>query len=676
MAAGAPFEVARQLERALTGETLTGLEEGALLRRFVAQRDALAFEMIVARHGPMVLSVCRRLLQSDPHTAEDAFQATFLVLVKRARSIRDPGRLGPWLYGVAHRVAKRARADILRRQARERGSTSMDQHPSAPNPSDIDGATLHEELNRLPRAYRDVVVVCDLERHTHEQAAQRLGWPIGTVKGRLSRAREQLRGRLERRGVTLGAAALVASLEREAAAAVSAALLESTVRSAASLVSNSSTAGAGVVSASVLTLTEGVTQAMTLSKLGLAASLVLVAGTVTSAGMLAAQFGPRSNEAFAKTATSQEKNTSNAPRPAMSEDEKAHADARAAPEQERISNEAIADARAGLEKARLEVLQRNYKAWAERLVDDIPQWNAGTIRSTRDASTAIMRETSQKPHEAAEAHLRRMSDIDEAVTAKLTSTWASMDKSNAQHAGAMTIGGAYVTYVIGYGDTKLPELGVIVAEAKLWAAQAAAGQQMTGLDEPLSVGGTSSTERSTPRKPLDARTSAILKVLDAPLPIKFGGDVAVGEFRELAMGEFLKFLREASKSQELPSGLPFYVDPAGLLEAEKTLDSAVGIGMEFEDAPLKTALRLALRQLNLAFMVKDGLVIITYVDSVAFTRSENNLGDPPVPGYGRIPATGQAKADSEANALTDSAKSAQSPAELPFLPSPTGGGFR
>ena len=180
-----------------------GLTDGQLLARFVATRDEPAFAALVRRHGPMVLGVCRRLLPRGPD-AEDAFQATFLVLFRRARALDRGGSVANWLYTVAYHVALRARADAARRRQCERAVPRRDEAPAADVWSDL-RPVLDEELTRLPDKYRAPVVLCYLEGKTNEEAGRLLGCPVGTVKGRLSRARDLLRARLARRGVTLSA---------------------------------------------------------------------------------------------------------------------------------------------------------------------------------------------------------------------------------------------------------------------------------------------------------------------------------------------------------------------------------------------------------------------------------------------------------------------------------------
>jgi RNA polymerase sigma factor (sigma-70 family) len=267
------------LHTVFAGGTVAGMSDGLLLERFVAARDGRAFEAIVARHGPLVLGVCRRML-GDRSDVEDAFQATFLILVRKAGLLRDRERLGPWLYGVAHRVATRARAQRTSRRHHERragGNASVE--PTADLERRELLAMLDDEVTRLPERYRAVLVLCDLEDHTHEEAARELGCPLGTVKSRLDGARKRLRSRLLARGVAPSAVALPAGLRPGAAsAAVPERLLALTVESALRSVASRATA-AGAVSASVATLTEGVLTTMFLSRLKTLGAILLAAGT-------------------------------------------------------------------------------------------------------------------------------------------------------------------------------------------------------------------------------------------------------------------------------------------------------------------------------------------------------------------------------------------------------------
>ena len=293
--------VVRQMSRLFGGEgTATGLDEAGLLRRFATRRDAAALEALVARHGPMVLGVCRRVL-GDSHDAEDAFQATFLVLVKKAGAIRDPNLLGPWLHGVAHRVAVRARANAAIRRSRE-GARDVEAAMAAS--IGLEGedfvdraelrATLDDEVARLPERFRRVVVLCYLDGLTHEQAAERLRCPVGTVRSRLAAAREKLRGRLVRRGVgaAVSAAAFSTALAAETAkASVPLALSESTLSAGMSYLS-SGAATAGLVSAGAASLADGAMTTMFLTKIKVLGGLAL-AGVLTlgAGGAAAMQLG-------------------------------------------------------------------------------------------------------------------------------------------------------------------------------------------------------------------------------------------------------------------------------------------------------------------------------------------------------------------------------------------------
>ncbi|WZO97617.1 RNA polymerase sigma factor [Isosphaeraceae bacterium EP7] len=265
-----------RVQRLFGHGTVAGLGERELLDRFVAARDEGAFEALLDRFGPMVMGVCRRALD-DPHDVDDAFQATFLVLVVRARTIRDGDRLGPWLHGVATKVASRARIQGRQRRRREAGDAEglMGEVPVEVERSEL-RAVLDEELERLPESYRQPIILCYLQGQTHDEAAARLRWPVGTVRSRMARGRDLLRGRLERRGMALSTAALFLETEVGPATA-SAALIRATLE-AAMRVAAGKTIAAGMVSAAVLTLAQGVTTTMTMSTFTWTAGIVLALG--------------------------------------------------------------------------------------------------------------------------------------------------------------------------------------------------------------------------------------------------------------------------------------------------------------------------------------------------------------------------------------------------------------
>jgi RNA polymerase sigma factor (sigma-70 family) len=270
--------VLRRIRILFQEESWSGLSDLQLLERFLAGHDEaaeLAFTALVERHGPMVLGVCRRIL-GDPHDAEDAFQATFLILVRKARSIRVEGSVGRWLYGVARRVAARGKARTLRRESRETGCVEILVAPATIHPTDRDDlrAVLAQELGKLPSRYQMPVALCDLEGLTHEEAARRLNLPVGTVKSRLSRARSQLRSRLTRRGLTPSE---LFTLGTPARSVLPDALVDSTVRVAQHfLAGQAPTIGIIAVPARVAALTQGVLESMFLTKLKIATAALLI----------------------------------------------------------------------------------------------------------------------------------------------------------------------------------------------------------------------------------------------------------------------------------------------------------------------------------------------------------------------------------------------------------------
>ena len=278
MTYGKPSSVGRQLEALWTSGTLTGMSDAQLLSRFAGVRDAAAesaFRELMHRHGPMVMGVCRQIIR-HPHDADDAFQATFLVLVRKAGSIRVGGSLAPWLYAVAYRTAQRARAIASRYRSAPVESLEDPMGHPAGDPGHFDlRPLLHEELNRLPGKYREPIVLCHLEGKTHEEAARLLQWPVGTLSGRLSRGRELLRSRLKRRGMEVSPAILSANWLAGTPTSVTLPLIESTVGAAIGF-------AAPAISTSVLSLTQGVLKAMLLNKIKMTALIVLLVGGMTA----------------------------------------------------------------------------------------------------------------------------------------------------------------------------------------------------------------------------------------------------------------------------------------------------------------------------------------------------------------------------------------------------------
>jgi RNA polymerase sigma factor (sigma-70 family) len=270
-------EVVRSFRILFGGNSVAGLPDADLVARVGSREPGVAqtaLEVIVRRHGATVLSVCRSILRTS-HDVEDAFQASFLVLIKRAGSIRDPGALGSWLYGVAYRVAQRTKAQSWKR------CLESDLGDIAGPPMDRLGSdevtVLHEEVNRLPQKYRAPVVLCYFQGRTGEEAARALGWPVGSVQGRLARAKRLLRNRLERRGLTPAVA--VGLLKQQAMCALPESLAAETVER----VVGTAVATAGTLAPAVVKLAEGAIQTMFITKAKWLVGLAVCAATIGTA---------------------------------------------------------------------------------------------------------------------------------------------------------------------------------------------------------------------------------------------------------------------------------------------------------------------------------------------------------------------------------------------------------
>jgi RNA polymerase sigma factor (sigma-70 family) len=285
MTNGLKSTVQRSFETLFGVGAVGDMADGRLLRLFLSGRQGVAeaaFEALVVRHGPMVLNVCRNV-SGDSHEAQDAFQATFLVFARKASSIRRRDSVGSWLYGVARRVAHRARLEAARRRASERQAMTRSSTEHSRAGEEADYSALHEEIDRLPERYRAPVVLCYLEGMTHEQASGHLRCPVGTVGVRLMRARERLRPRLIRRGLAPGAGVLTLGTSARAAA-IPTGLGNATVRLA--MRSLPGKTAAGLVSASVASLGEGMIRRMLMIRLKMAGLALLSAGLLVTGGGL------------------------------------------------------------------------------------------------------------------------------------------------------------------------------------------------------------------------------------------------------------------------------------------------------------------------------------------------------------------------------------------------------
>jgi RNA polymerase sigma factor (sigma-70 family) len=634
--------VLRRLERLFAAGSVAGLSEGQLLERFVTRRDEAAFEAILARHGPMVLGICRRVLR-DPEDVEDAFQATFLVLVRRAGSLRDRDLLGNWLFGVASRVALRARVVAARRQAAEGARPPVD--PPAPGDGDHadleSGRMLHEEVRRLPEKYRVPVLLCYLEGLTHEEAARQLGWPVGTVKGRLARARDLMRRRMSRRGVVLSVPALSAALAGDARGAVPAALVESTGKAALAVAAGRGVAVVGVA-ANVVALMEGASRVMFLNTLK-GAVTVLVAGAITTgAGVLAFQgeTGPRTPVAAPGAVSSSSPAASPAIAPAAVENA----------DRERAEVHPLLDAAHRMFDSQWAAYLKERIA-ADRIAEASRRWleaqlSLGTTTAERVVAYEAYLERMRRLEAYEYSRLSRHQGSDEDFTsARFLRLQAermladSRDKVEAPPVAAAS------------GPPPSPE-----PVPPTPAPPGAVGMMGGGLGGFLDLsqpGDRIEIAKLAPRvlaRDRSPRTQAIVKALEEPIAMSFA--------KPTALKDVLRYIKAATAGPE-HSGLAIYVDPLAL--AQHNLKPETPVALDLEGVPLKTSLRLLLKQLGLAYCVKDGLLMISSPEGILQELKE---AEPVEEAGGPIsfafpPAPAQAAGPTEA----DGRPSATTPAE-------------
>ena len=293
----------RSISALMSAGTVGSLTDGQLLERFLTQdEDAaeLAFATLVDRHGAMVLRVCRAVLR-DAHDADDAFQATFLILALKAQSIRGRESLGSWLYSVAYNVAATSRSTAARRRRHEFEAGQTRAHAAVESSLDDVGPIVHQELDRLPERYRTVLVLCYLEGLTHQQAAQQLGWPLGTVQSRLARGRERLRAWLLRRGLAPSVGLGVLSFNVEAATAtVPSSLAAATVRLAFTVTAARALAS-GSIPLAMMTLATSAARTMLITKvMATSVSCVIAMGAIAVSAVVYAYQDGRPEAAAAR----------------------------------------------------------------------------------------------------------------------------------------------------------------------------------------------------------------------------------------------------------------------------------------------------------------------------------------------------------------------------------------
>jgi RNA polymerase sigma factor (sigma-70 family) len=737
-----------QLERLFGQGTTVGSSEGELLERFVTGNDEVAFEALVARHGPMVLGVCRHLLR-DPNDVDDAFQATFLVLIRKAGTLRRCDLLGNWLYGVAYRVAARARALSARRNSRlasghdsVEGLTNQERGPDVGRDHAMhleQGPWLHQEVSHLPEKYRVPIVLCYFEGLTHDEAALRLGWPLGTVKGRLARARDLLRRRLTRRGVTLSAAALGSHLAViEAKAAVPASLRLTTLEAAHALACEvgASLARSSAVSLPVSALVEGVLHTMIANQIkSVVLSSLLVIGTVATGVVVGASqlSGGAANAGKANQV------------PASSTDSAAIRKA-AVPRSEGTTPSVSPQLAQQLSAARTSFgqLLSTFREPEIEDIDRLSRWSLITLEADQVLGT-----TEADRVAAYEAHRDRMkrlhdftqkipvSDKNQPVKADhaqniLQQAEQSLEASRQGEMpgmmaamGGMMGGGrrgqmggiGQMGMMSGSGQMRMMGSGVgqtglmaemmkkasnpsnVAAEplpgqiaAKDAPKQEANAAEQGAAAQKTSDGPTQKQQKGAARKAgqnravagmsgmgggmggmgggmaggmmggmgggmggmgggmagmspeairelrysnaalaaevasrdTEPKSKATFKKLEEPVSMTFAS--------ETSLEDVLKYIKQATVSPNY-SGIPIYVDPKGLKEAEATLQSV--IRLDLEGVPLKTTLRLMLKQIGLAYCVRDGVLIISSVQGIhEELREAINANDPQNPGGG------------------------------------------
>jgi RNA polymerase sigma factor (sigma-70 family) len=286
--------VVRHIRKLVGADPAAEPSDAELLQRFIANREEPAFAALVRRHGPLVWGVCWQVLHHR-QDAEDAFQATLLLLARQAGSIRKTEAVAGWLYRVAHRVATKAGRNMARQRAQR---CRVEQRPVSPPEAEAGWrelqAILNEELSCLPEKYRAPFILCCLEGQSGPEAAQQLGWKLGTVTGRLTEARKLLQRRLARRGVALSAVLTASAVGREGAVAASAALAEGAVQAAL----------AGQVSVAAAALVQGMSPKLIVTKLTVATALLLAASLVAGAAALSQRETAQDDTAKPSVATS------------------------------------------------------------------------------------------------------------------------------------------------------------------------------------------------------------------------------------------------------------------------------------------------------------------------------------------------------------------------------------
>jgi RNA polymerase sigma factor (sigma-70 family) len=548
--------------------SLAGLSDWQLLDRFVSHRDETAFEALVSRHGTMVLGICRRMLGFSVDV-DDAFQATFLVLIKRAHALGPSDAIGAWLHGVAVRVARRARADAARRGQREKLGFVVER--AGPDAAEHDAdhyQILDEEIHRLPFKYRAPIVMCYLEGLTHEAAARQLNWPIGTVKGRLSRARSLLESRLTRRGVACAAGLISLTTPSASEAALAPSLLKITCSTAYHLCIARGTTQ--FLSRPVARLLHGVLFTMVFQKIKMIVLLCVASGLVlTGAGVLARQDADDQKRG-SETTTQKVSGSSNS----VKVRGVPYAKAEGSPPRQARPRKKVPDLYNDLIQAARSAYLENIQGYQPGITptDRIYQ----SSRMLMEAQQAVAADPAEKTKAVAE-HADRMRSLAR-----------KMDESHGHEVG---------------DSARIPESKAYLAEAELMLAQAKSPRRES---KPSPSPSSASAPAANPggKHAKDPKSVALLAKLEKPVPMNFPN--------ETPLEEVLKYIKQATAG-EGSAGIPIYVDPVGLTGGDRI--PGMPITMELEGVPLRRTLQLVLKQLGLVYFVDDGVLCITSAES-------------------------------------------------------------
>jgi RNA polymerase sigma factor (sigma-70 family) len=395
-----------------TAGAIGGAEDAVLITRFSEQRDEAAeaaFRVLVERHGPMVVRVCRQVI-GDRHAAEEAAQAVFLVLARKAGSLRVRTTVAPWLYGVARRVAARARVRAATRRAREERTVSvvaaaLCDADTTESPHEGDWEEVHQEIDRLPEKYRTPVVLCYLEGQSYEEAARRIGCPVGTIRVRLSRARDRLRDSLTRRGFGTGPVAAVGSLThgtvpaRLATSRVAARWVDATVKAVQAYVAGRA-AAAGVVPALALALGDEVVRALAMSQWKMVMFTLAALGATSAAavglgGVGGSQDRPTQGRGNATGAAAQASPEKKAEVPAVKElPEPVEVMVPKQQERRRVAAAQRVDAQSAF--------YREGRITIDRYIEALQQFHAAQMEQAKTREQRII---------AAQAHMKRIGEV-------------------------------------------------------------------------------------------------------------------------------------------------------------------------------------------------------------------------------------------------------------------------